>query len=198
MTAAAVQLCKRGPLRCSSLAQPHCRHPACLHRPRRRRELRRDVAKTLNLDQDTGASPHLHPTFHPGGGIADPVCTTARLPLAVPSPICCIPHPFIPVGTACGPQARAHMCALHPCLTAASPHVSGQGGRVLGFQVTKFSAISTRFVRQFRCHPMLESQPASGRVPTCSRRSPDAPPRVLEKNGVPFCIVSWGQGAGGI
>jgi hypothetical protein len=47
---------------------------------------------------------HLHPTFHPGGGIADPVCTTARLPLAVLSPICCTPHPFIYHSSRRGPK----------------------------------------------------------------------------------------------
>ena len=175
------------------MAQPHCRHPACLHRPRRRRELRRDVAKTLNLDQDTGASPHLHPTFHPGGGIADPVCTTARLPLAVPSPICCIPHPLIPVGTACGPQARAHMCALHSRLTALVHTFQGRAGECWGSR-RRNSAPSVPGWSDNFVATMLESPAASGRVPTCSRRSPDAAPAVLEKNGVPFCIVSWGQG----
>ena len=47
---------------------------------------------------------HLHPTYHPGGGIADPVCTTARLPLAVLSPICCTPHPFIYHSSRRGPK----------------------------------------------------------------------------------------------
>ena len=75
---------------------------------------------------------HLHPTFHPGGGIADPVCTTARLPLVVLSPISCTPHPFIPAGTTSGPQARAHMCALHVRLTAVVHTIQGRAGECWG------------------------------------------------------------------
>jgi hypothetical protein len=136
---------------------------------------------------------HLHPTYHPGGGIADPVCTTARLPLVVLSPISCTPHPFIPAGTTSGPQARAHMCALHVRLTAVVHTIQGRAGECWGSR-RQNSAPSVPDLPDSFVATMLESPAASGRVPTCSRRSPDAAPAVLEKNGVPFCIVSWGQG----